>query len=179
MSYKKICILSIFLVFIFSVVYHNIYVYFPNVITSIFFPVNESIFEHMKLIYLSYLSTSFIEYILMKNNNLDTRNLKFCTIFSIIFNILILLIIYTIVYVLYSHNTFITLLIYFITIVITKLISYKILASNKNLYINNNLFLSIIILMLLILLYFTYNPIKNILFIDYKNKKIGLNNYYI
>lgn len=179
MNYKKVCILSIFLVFIFSIIYHNIYVYYPNTITSIFFPVNESIFEHMKLIYLSYLSSLFIEYILLNNNNLNTKNLKFCTIFSIIFNIVILLIIYPSIYSLYSHNTFITLLIYFITIIITKLISYKILTCNKNLYINNNLFLSIIIVMLLILVYFTYYPVKNILFIDYKNKKIGLNNYYI
>lgn len=178
MNQKKISILSVFLVFIFSALFHNIYLYFPSFLTSLFFPVNESIFEHMKLIFLSYLIVGFIEYILLKHNNLSVNNLKPSIIFSIIFNIIFLLIVYTIIYKIIGHNTIITLITYFISIIITKILAYKILTNKKSYNFLNEYFYIIIILIFLILVYFTYAPLENTIFIDYMNKKIGLDNYY-
>lgn len=179
MNYKKITILSIFLVFIFSFIYHNIYVYFPNTLTSFLFPVNESIFEHLKLIYLSYISSAIIEYILINKNKLNKTNFKTSIIFSIVFNIIIFLIVYTIIYIHIGYNTPITLITYFISITITKFLSYKILTSKNNYSYFNKYFYLILILIFIIFIFFTYNPPKNILFIDYQGKKLGLNNYYI
>lgn len=178
MKYKSVTILSIFMIFLFSFLYHNIYVYFPNTITSFLFPVNESIFEHMKLIFLSYLSSSIIEYIILKKNNLNLDNFKTSLLISMLFNIIFLLIIYTIIYLTLGHNLIITLVTYFITIVISKYISYKILISNKSYKFINKYFYVIILLILLIFIYLTYYPPKNILFIDKMNNKIGLSNYY-
>ncbi|MBQ9024544.1 MAG: hypothetical protein IJ105_04905 [Bacilli bacterium] len=178
MNYKVITIISIFLIFIFSFLYHNIYVYFPNTFTSLLFPVNESIFEHMKLIYLSYLSSAVIEYFLLKKNKLNINNFKMSILFSIVFNIVFFLIVYTLIYINTSHSLFITLLSYFISICLSKSLSYLILTSNKDYSFINKYFYIIIFIIFLILIYFTYNPPKNLIFIDKENKKIGLSNYY-
>ena len=53
MKLKTIKIISILGIFIISFLSHFIYQIIPNFITSIFFPVNESIFEHMKIIFTS------------------------------------------------------------------------------------------------------------------------------
>ena len=50
--YKKYIILNIILTFIMGFLVHNIYNWYPSFITSIF-PVNESLYEHIKLIFLS------------------------------------------------------------------------------------------------------------------------------
>ena len=67
--YKKI-ILSSFIIFILSTLFHSLYNYLPCFLTSIIVPVNESIFEHMKMIF-----TSYMFYLLIKilfNKMLDT-----------------------------------------------------------------------------------------------------------
>ena len=49
MDLKKVKIVSIFGMFIFCFLTHFLYNFFPNTLFSIFFPVNESIWEHMKM----------------------------------------------------------------------------------------------------------------------------------
>ena len=58
--YKKI-ILSSFIIFILSALFHSLYNYLPCFLTSIIVPINESIFEHMKMIF-----TSYMFYLLIK-----------------------------------------------------------------------------------------------------------------
>ena len=60
MNLKVIKILSVFGIFLLSFITHNGYDIFPNTLTSFFFPVNESIFEHMKMIYTDYIIWSII-----------------------------------------------------------------------------------------------------------------------
>ncbi len=69
MKKKLWFILSPFLILFFSFIYHSIYKIWPNFLTSIFFPVNESIFEHNKMILLSYLTLSIIDYLIFKKDN--------------------------------------------------------------------------------------------------------------
>ena len=57
MNLKKLKVINIVIVFLLSFLAHNLYKWFPNTFTAIFFPVNESIFEHMKII-----ATSFLFY---------------------------------------------------------------------------------------------------------------------
>ena len=71
---KKIKILITIIIFILSFPIHFIYNIFPNFITSIFFPLNESIFEHMKIIYTSILISSIIEYLIYKYKNIKVNN---------------------------------------------------------------------------------------------------------
>lgn len=52
-----------------STLYHNIYKQFPNFITSLMFPINESIFEHNKMILLAFFTWSCIEKLFYKDSN--------------------------------------------------------------------------------------------------------------
>lgn len=178
MTIKKLKILSIVFIFIISFITHNIYEIFPNIITSFFFPVNESIFEHMKMIVMSYILWSIIEFILLNKYKLNIINFKASIVISIILNIIIFLSIYIPIYNLFGYNTILTLLIYFLSILITQAISYKVLISNKPYVFLNKYCIIIILLLILTFTYLTYYPLKNNIFIDNANKKLGLNNYY-
>ena len=61
MDLKKIKIVSIFGMFILCFLTHFLYNFFPNTLFSIFFPVNESIWEHMKMMTSSILIWSILE----------------------------------------------------------------------------------------------------------------------
>ena len=67
MNLKKVKIINVFAVFLLSFLAHNIYKWFPNTITSIFFPVNESIFEHMKIISTCFLFYGIFEFFIIKH----------------------------------------------------------------------------------------------------------------
>ena len=66
---KKFVIINIVLTFAMGFLVHNIYNWLPNVVTSIF-PVNESLFEHMKLIYFSPIISSLILYFYFKKKGI-------------------------------------------------------------------------------------------------------------
>lgn len=178
MKTKTIKVLSIFGIFLLSFLTHYGYDKFPNVITSFLFPVNESIFEHMKMIYTSYIIWGIIEYILLKKYNNSIKNFKTSLFISVLFNIIFFLIIYVPIYNIFGHNLIITLIIYFISILISQVISYKILTTNKNLDFLNKYSYLFLLVLIMILIYLTYYPIKNDLFIDKKQNKIGLKNLY-
>jgi CDP-diglyceride synthetase len=173
MRLKKLKIISVITIFLLSFFVHYGYELFPSFLTSIFFPINESLFEHMKLISTCYLIWSIFEYKILENKT----NFKSNLIISIIINIGIFLLMFYPIYLKFDHNLIITLLIYLLSIILTQILSYFILKSNKELKINRFLypFISLIILINII---FTYFPLNNNFFIDYMNKKIGFSNYY-
>lgn len=178
MKLKKFKLLSVFIIFLLSFITHNIYDWIPNIITSFFFPVNESIFEHMKMILTTYLIYSIIEYIYLKKKNIKTLNIKSNLLLSITFNIIIFLIIYLPYYNIFGHNLISTLIIYFISILLTQLLSLKLLSSNKELFFFNKYAFVIIIIYILSFIYLTYYPLDNYIFIDKTKNKAGINNYY-
>ena len=71
MSLKNLKILGVILAFFLSFIFHSVYDLFPNFITSIFFPVNESIFEHMKIIFGCILLSGVIQKIIVIKKNLS------------------------------------------------------------------------------------------------------------
>ncbi|MBR2712747.1 MAG: hypothetical protein IKE73_03470 [Bacilli bacterium] len=173
MSIKKLKIISVISIFLLSFLVHYGYNLIPSFLTSIFFPINESLFEHMKLISTCYLIWSLIEYKLLDNKT----NFKSNVIVSITFNIVIFLLLYYPIFLNFDHNLFITLLIYLISIILTQILSYYILNMKKDLFLNKY-FIIFIILIIIINTLFTYFPLKTNFFIDYMNKKIGFSNYY-
>ncbi len=63
---------------------HYLFKFFPNVITQIFSGINESVFQHMKVGFYSYLILSVIEFFVFKKKITDTTKFLFSHIFSMI-----------------------------------------------------------------------------------------------
>ena len=161
---KKILINSLF-IFVISSIFHFVYNIFPNNITALFFPVNESIWEHYKLLYTSAILFSYL--------NIDSKSYHLEALLRAVLIIVILSIFYLPIYYLYGENLVITLIILFISILITELILSRVI--NKNYRLLNIISIPIIISISILFMYLTYNPIHNDLFLDKTKNTYGLN----
>jgi hypothetical protein len=172
---KKLTFIGVIFIFLLSFLTHSIYDLFPSFVTSIFFPVNESIWEHMKMIFTTSLIWEIVLYIILKKKNIDYSNIASSTVLSSLFNIVIFLIIYIPINIIFGENLIVTLVIYFITISISQVIAYKILSIKKHLNKLNVLSFILIPLVFIIFGIFTYYPPKiDILFYDYNHKNYGI-----
>ena len=127
MSLKKLKIISIIIAFIICFPIHFIYDLFPGFISSIFAPVNESIWEHMKILFTSIVITGVIQKIIVKKKHLNFNNVCISNVTSGILSIPIYLIMFMPIYNLMGENLFISLFIMLITIIISEWISYNIM----------------------------------------------------
>ncbi len=169
---KKWKFISPIILFLISFPIHFLYTLFPNIITSFFAPVNESIFEHMKMIYTTYLIFSLIECIYFKKKQINVFNKYINPFISGIANILIFLIMYLPMRLILNESMIITFIILFISYIITSYISYKIFLSKEISNKTIGIILSLIVYIPFI--YFTYNPIHNNFFYDTKNEIYGI-----
>ena len=144
MNYKKL-ILNTTIIFILCSIFHFIYNFIPNFITSLFFPVNESIWEHLKMItYVRSMAT-----------------------------IIILLILYLPLRFMFGEIMIVTLIVLYISIFISEIIVSKI--STKKHYKTLNLISAILLIInLFLFIIFTYYPPKNFLFLDTESNKYGI-----
>ena len=94
---------SILYIFVLCFISHNVFKYIRNPIITILFPINESIWEHTKIIPTSTLIYTLIY--LIKNKNLNNNFLLGNTIASIV-SIFLLIIIYTPLYILFKEICF-------------------------------------------------------------------------
>ncbi len=175
---KKIKLLIIILEFLLSFLIHNLYDLYPCTLFSIFFPVNESIFEHIKIISTAILVSSLIEVIIYKFKNIKYNNFILSVFIQIIIGIAFYLILFIPIYLIFGENLFISLSILLITFIFTNYISYSILRYE---HLNNLNKTSIFLIMIIYVIfgYFTYNPITNFFFYDTVNSKYGINIYTI
>ena len=67
MSLKKWQIISVIAIFVISGLWHFGYTIWPNFFTSLIFPVNESIFEHNKIIIFAFLIWGIVERFYLKD----------------------------------------------------------------------------------------------------------------
>lgn len=172
MSLKKIKVIGAIIVFGFCFGLHFLYDFCPNFLTSIIAPVNESIWEHMKLIYSSFILYGILEFIFFKNKT-NFNNFMFQLFIVPIIGIIAYLIIYLPLYNIFGENMVISIGLLFIIIILEEVISYFILRSNMIRY------QSIIGIVGIILGYFifgilTYSPIETELFIDQQNNTYGI-----
>jgi len=163
---KKKIIISTIILFILSFLFHSAFKYIKLPI----FPVNESIWEHGKMIMLSFLFLTLFDKIYYKENNLFSNFISFliCIILDfIIFTIIFLYILKT------KDNLFLTLLVYGICIIISLFIKEKYLkkycSKKYNLY---SIFCYVLITILFLVL--TYYPLKQPLFYDYEKNLYGI-----
>jgi len=173
---KKILINIIGAIFIFLIgfIIHNLYDWFPNILISIISPVNESIFEHIKLIFTSYIIWLIVKYFIYKNNNLEENNLILKEVITTLFSIILFLIIFLPIYNKFGENLFITLFIYFISITISQILNYFITIKKES-RILDIIGVGIIIIFYIITTYLTYKPPINDFFLDPTNNSYGLN----
>ncbi len=178
MNLKKLKLISVIGIFILAFPIHFIYELFPNNIFSIFFPVNESIWEHMKMLFTCFIIWGFIEYVIAQKFNLLYHNFIFSSFFSAIISIPIFLVLYLPFHYTIGHNMIITLTIMFITICIVEYLSFLILKTDEIKYINI-ISLILIVITYIVFGYLTYFPIRNDLFYDNEDNKYGINIYIL
>jgi len=173
MNLKKIKFLSFFIIFSMSFLSHFMYDWIPNTFISFFFPVNESIWEHMKILYTSIIISGIIEFILLKFFKIDFNNFMFQLFLEAYLSIIIYLIIYLPVYFLIGENLIFSISLMALVYIIVIVISYYIMCASKFLYLNEISFI-FLILGYLIFIYFTYNPSHNYIFYDTTDEHYGL-----
>lgn len=164
MTLKKIKIINIILFFALSFLWHFMHDWFPNFLTSIFFPVNESIWEHMKIIFGVIVFGSLISLILMNKFHIKHNNFYVEIITKAVLGVLFYLIIFIPLYKWLGENMFISISLMLITYIYVEIIGYKILKLNE---MNINI-LPIILIFLCYILFFllTYYPPHNFIFFD-------------
>ncbi|MFA5407511.1 MAG: DUF6512 family protein [Bacilli bacterium] len=179
MNQKKTTIIGIFFIFFLSFITHNLYTWIPSFVTSIFFPVNESLFEHQKMIFITTILWGIMENIILNKKEIPHYNINTSILLSALSNIIIFLIIYIPIYIAFGHNLIVTLVIYFISIVISQIIGYMVLKHHHKYPLLNKIALLLIIVIIICFGVLTYYPIKEeFFFYDKANQKYGIYNYY-
>ena len=152
---KNFEIAGVFIIFLLSFLLHELYdLTGQNVVVGVFAPINESIWEHMKMGFFAVIFYSIIEYYYFRgiSNNFFLAK----GILAILLPMMIALghILYTTI--LGRHVVLIDIINLFIWIVIGQLISYRILTLEKNYLTINRACFIFIIFMMLIYIVFTF-----------------------
>lgn len=173
LNLKNTRIIAILGIFLISVISHFIYTIFPSTFTSIFFPVNESIWEHMKILFTSSLLYGIIDYIILKKNNINYNNYPFQLWFTSIIIIPIYLAIYLPIFNKIGENLLISIVLLFIIYIIKEIISYNILKA-PHIKKLNLITIPVITFTYIIFIYLTYYPPNNYIFYDTQSKTYGI-----
>lgn len=175
MTLKKIKIISIFGMFTLCFLTHFLYNWFPNVLFSIFFPVNESIWEHMKMMTSSILIWSILEYFIYKKYRINHNNFYLSLFLEVSLSIIIFLIIYLPIYHFTGSVFILNIIVLFISLYFINVISYYILCLRPL----HKEVLGVIGIILLYIFFglLTYNPPYNYIFFDKLENKYGINIY--
>ena len=162
----KYIIISSIVIFLLCIPTHFMYEWISFKIIGFFFPVNESIFQHMKMVFLCFL----IFYLALRifKERLEFNNLFISNLISSISCIISFLIIYIPVYLLFKENMIFTFILLFLSIAFGQFISTFFLFKENNINLNN---VSLIIIIFIILIngILTIKPLKNFFFWDEKN----------
>ncbi len=178
MNLKNTRIVNVIGIFILCFLSHFLYQWIHSSLTAVFFPVNESIWEHMKMIYTSIILYGIIDYIILNKFNIKHHNFFLNLFITALISIPIYLIIYLPIYYKTGENILINIGIMLLTIIITQVISYFILKT-KHCKELNYISIILIIISYIIFGYLTYYPPKAELFFDTHNEKYGINNYNV
>lgn len=171
---KNIKILGIILAFLHTFALHFLYDKFPCFITSIIAPVNESIWEHMKILFGSILLAGVIQKIIVKTKKLDINNVCISNFTAAISSIPIFLAMYLPVYNGVGENLPVTIIIMFIAIVIAEIISYIMMKKDDLKLENMAIIFTITVYIIFGLL--TYFPPEQKLFLDEITLTYGIKN---
>lgn len=164
MSLKKIKIINVVFLFLLSFLWHFMYDWFPNTIFALVFPVNESIWEHMKIIYYCLFMGSILEFVLCKKNNIKINNFYIEAMVKSILGVIFYLIIFVPFYLWLGESMLISISLMLITYIFMEYIGYKILTGEE---MNINILpVIIIVLGCIMFVILTFYPLHNFLFFD-------------
>ena len=170
---KKIKFIGVIICFIISIGLHYVYELLPCSFISVLAPVNESIWEHMKLIISSSLIFSIMEYFIYRKKGIIFNNYILSYSIASLLSIILYLIIYIPLYDLFGHKTYIAIILLFLIFIFLQVVSYYIM-NKRNFEYSNYLGIILIITIYYIFGYFTYHPPRIGLFYDYLNKCYGI-----
>ena len=173
MNYKKRIIIATIIMFIICFPLHFVYDLIPCSITAIFTPVNESIWEHMKIIVTSYLLYGIIDYMLLSKNGIIRNNFLFQLAFVPILGVLFYLIVYLPIYSLIGENMVVSIGLLFLIYIFMSIISYYFLMEENN-KVLKIVSIPLIIIVYIIFTYLTYKPPKNYIFYDTVKEIYGI-----
>jgi len=178
MNLKRSRIISSIGIFILCFIFHFVYELVPCTLTAIFFPVNESIWEHVKLIFTSIIFYGIIDYILLNKFKIKFNNFFTSLFISSVSMIPIFLIIYMPLFYKVGPKMWANIGAMSISIIISQIVSYMIL-KKKECETLNKISLILIIISYIIFAYLSYNSPKSRIFFDTQDEKYGINNYNI
>ena len=170
---KKFVLINSIIIFLFGFITHNLYSWLPSFLTTIF-PVNESLYEHLKMIFITPLIVGVIIYIIAYYKKINYSNYFFSLYLAIMANIVIFFVIYLPIYYRFGHSMIITLIIYFISILISQYIHAIIITKTKDILLLNVIGIIMLVTNYVILLFFTYNPLEIPFFFDTENEVYGI-----
>ena len=173
MSLKLWKIISVVIVFLLSSLLHFIYVWWPNAFTALIFPVNESIWEHNKIIIGAFLIMAILEKIYYKKN----KNTLWAGFISGVFCAILVMLIFTPVFFIIlktQDNIILTFIIFFIAIAISEVLNYRLLNKEYNPKLEKMALIGFGLVIALNAL-LAYYPIKTGIFYDYNKMVYGLN----
>lgn len=175
-SNKKLIIISVvsfFLISILGTLFHFAYEFLGgNVILGSIFAVNESVWEHLKILVMPMFICAIYEYILLKEN----RKNFFCALaFKIVISMLFVIgVFYSYTAILGKNVAVIDISTFYIAVFIAQLVWHNLIKNCQNLIIYRNISIVILIAILTLFLVFTYLPPKFELFKDNLNNSYGI-----
>ena len=170
---KKIMIIKAIVIFLSLFLFSFMYRWMPNFITSLIFPVNESLFEHLKMIFNAEVLVSLIIYVIIKKRGIKINNYFIALLLSTLFNIVLFYLIYLPIYNRFGQNLIMTMIMYFITLMISQYLFYLITIRHHNKFYDK-LCLIVIPFIWIVLIYFTYNPMHSEFFFDPIHEVYGI-----
>ena len=161
MNLKLSKAIGIIVIFILCFIFHFLYELLPIVIFKILFPINESIWEHMKLLFIPFVIYTIFEYYFInkKQNNIYLQ-LFLVSIFGIATYLSIYLPIYNII----GENMLVSISLLLGVIILQQFISYK-LALEKEIDFQKIIGIVGLIIVFLVFIYLTYCPLDSYIFI--------------
>ena len=170
---KKFVLIYSIIIFLFGFITHNLYSWAPSFLTVIF-PVNESLFEHLKMIFITPVITGLILYFIAYSKRINYSNYFFSLYLTVMANIVLFFALYLPIYYRFGESMIITFVIYFISILLSQYLNALIMTKTKDNFLLNIIGLIMLVTNYLILLYFTYNPLEVPFFFDTENEVYGI-----
>ena len=169
----KFQIFSVIFTMILGTLLHFTYEWSNNsLLIASFSAVNESTWEHLKLVFFPMLLTTIIGYFYIGKN---FKNFLCAKAIGIITSILFIVVFfYTYTGIIGTNFAFLDISSFFISVLLGEYVTYKVLLSNSS--CNNKFAIISIVVLLFCFVFFTYYPPKIALFKDPINNSFGINN---